>query len=296
MFSGSFVALITPFTDSGRVDRKALAALVEWHIQQKTDGIICSATTSEACTLSEAERSAILKICVETAAGRIPIIAGTGTCDTRQSVRLTREAKRLGASGCLVVSPYYNKPTARGCLAHYRAIATAGLPIIAYNNPGRTGFAFPIDFVRELEQIPEVVAIKDCSGNLAFVEEVCRTSRLAVFAGDDDQAFPVLEKGGVGTISVISNAFPLAWGNMVRLALNKEFESAARLFQRYYPLCKANFIEVNPQCIKYIASEMGRCKLVFRLPLVPPTISTQKAIKKVLLALALPYAKSQLVK
>jgi 4-hydroxy-tetrahydrodipicolinate synthase len=297
MFRGSFVALITPFTHSGRIDRKALSDLVEWHIQEKTDGIICSGTTSEACTLSDVEKNGILKICLEAASGRIPILAGTGTCDTRQSVRLTRAAKKLGASGCLVVSPYYNKPTKRGCVAHYREIAKIGLPIIAYNNPGRTGFAFPIDFIRELELIPEVVAIKDCSANLTFVEDVCRTSRLAVFGGDDDQAFPVLQKGCVGTISVIANAIPFGWRNMVHSALDRDFARAAQLFNRYYPLCKANFIETNPQCIKYIVSQMGRCKPVYRLPMVLPTAATQNALKQVLFALAMPsYSKSLLVK
>ncbi len=296
MFRGSFVALITPFTRSGRVDRKALAQLVEWHIQEKSDGIVCCASTSEGATLSEAERNSIISLCVKVAAGRIPIIAGTGTCDTRQSVRFTESAKKLGASGCLVVSPYYNKPTVRGCVAHYRAIAAVGLPIIAYNNPARTGFAFPIDFVRELEQIPEVVAIKDCSTSLAFVEEVCQTSRIAIIGGDDDQAFAVIERGAIGTISVISNVLPRAWRTMVHAALAQD-EKAQRLFQRYYRLCKAHFIETNPQCVKYVLSQMGKCLPVCRLPLVMPTEQTEMALKKVLLELALPmFSKSQLVK
>jgi len=282
MFRGSFVAIVTPFTNSGRIDRKALASLVEWHIQEGTDGIVCCGTTGEGCTLSDSERKTVTEICVGVAKGRVPIISGAGTCDTRQSVRLVENAQKAGASGCLIVSPYYNKPTQRGCLAHFQEIGKVGLPIIAYHHPGRTGFRFSLDLVRELESIPEVVSIKDSSGDLEFMDAVCKTSRLGVFAGDDDLTLEVLQRGGVGVISVIGNIIPWGWGQMVR-------SQSKKLFSRYLPLCHANFIETNPQCVKYVVSQMGRCKPIFRLPMVLPTEETQQEIKRVLLELSLPH-------
>lgn len=284
-FYGSIVALVTPFTNSLRLDRKALASLVEWHIGEKTDGIVCCGTTGEACTLSETERKAVIETCVKTAAGRIPVIAGTGTCDTRQTVRFTEEALKLGADGCLVVTPYYNKPSQRGCLAHFRETAKVGLPIIVYYNPGRAVFRFTRDTLSELGKIPGIVAFKDSGRDPALVHDLFST--LAVLSGDDDMTLDWIERGGKGVISVIGNVIPRGWGEMVRLAL-KQDPKAKVLFERYLPLCHGNFIETNPQCVKYLVSQMGRCRGQLRLPMVLPTKQTQTALKQILLRMALP--------
>jgi len=289
MFRGSFVALVTPFFSSGRVDWKTLEDLVEWHILEGTDGIVCSGTTGESCTLSDAERKKLTEICVKTAAGRIPIIAGTGTCDTRQTIRLTEMAQRLGAAGCLVVSPYYNKPTQRGCLAHFREVAKVGLPVIAYHNPGRAVFRFTLESIQELGTIPGIVAIKDSTHDLDFIRGIRRVSNLSVFSGEDDITLEIIQAGGVGVISVIGNVIPRGWNRMVHLALSGDIVAAQKLALRYGPLCKGNFIETNPQCVKYLVSQMGKCGPTLRLPLVMPTLDTQKALKRILMEMALPY-------
>lgn len=288
MLRGSFVALITPFSSFGRVDCKALEALVEWQILEGTEGIVCCASTSEACTLNDAERKKITEICVKTAARRIPIITGTGTCDTRQTVRLTEAAKRLGAAGCLVVTPYYNRPTQKGCLAHFREVAKVGLPIIAYHNPTRAAFRFTLESIQELGSIANVVAIKDSTHDLDFVRGIRKISKLPIFSGEDDLALEIIQEGGIGVISVIGNVIPRGWNQMIRFALSGEMAAAKKLGSRYLPLCKAHFIETNPQCVKYVVSQMGRCCAKVRLPLVMPTLETQKTLKRVLLEMALP--------
>ena len=169
---GSIVALVTPFTSNGRIDRKSLESLVEWHIAEKTDGIVCSGTTGEACSLSRIERKRVAEICVKASAGRIPIIVGTGTPDTRETIRLTEDASKLGASGCLVVTPYYNKPSQKGCLEHFRQVAKVGFPIIAYHNPGRAVFRFTRESLCELVKIDKVVALKDSGRDFELIQDL----------------------------------------------------------------------------------------------------------------------------
>ncbi|MDE3045026.1 MAG: 4-hydroxy-tetrahydrodipicolinate synthase [Verrucomicrobiota bacterium] len=289
MFQGSLVALITPFSSNGRIDTKALESLIEWQINEGTDGIVCCGTTGEACTLSETDRKKVIEICVKSADGRIPIIAGTGTCDTRQTVRFTATAQRLGAAGCLVVTPYYNKPTQRGCLAHFREVSNVGFPIIAYNNPGRAVIRFTVELVQGLSALPSVVAIKDSSRDLEFVRALRKVTSLMILSGEDDLTFDIIQEGGAGVISVIGNVVPRGWREMVHLALAGQKEKAERLAHRYAPLCKGEFLETNPQCIKYLVSQMGKCKPVFRLPLVLPTLQTQNSLKQIVLELALPF-------
>ncbi len=288
-FAGSIVALVTPFTRKGAVDYKALSSLIEWQIAQGTDGIVCTGTTGESCTLSDAERIKIALHCVQIATGRIPIIAGTGTCNTDQSVRLTAKAQAVGASGCLAVTPYYNKPTQRGCLEHFRSIARVGLPVIAYHNPGRAVVRLNLDTIRALGEIPGIVAIKESSGDLEFVKKIRSITELPILSGDDDLTCGSIQNGAVGAISVIGNIIPRGWKQMIQAALSNHVERAQQLHQRYLALCKGIFLETNPQCAKYLVSQMGRCKPVLRLPLVWPTQETQDALRKIVLRLALPH-------
>jgi len=275
---GSIVAIVTPFTSQARIDKKALQALVEWHIQEKTDGIVCAGTTGEGSSLNRNERKAILEICVKTAAGRIPIIAGTGTSSTRETILYTQDALKLGASAALVVTPYYNRPTQKGCIEHFRQIAKVGLPIIVYHNPARAVFRFTKDALQELVEIPEIVAFKDSGRDFALIENLY--SKLAVLAGDDDLTGDLLEQGAKGAISVIGNLIPRQWREAIHLALAND-PKAKELFSHYMPLCKANFIETNPQCVKYLLSTMKRCKPIFRLPLSLPTEETQQTLRNI---------------
>jgi 4-hydroxy-tetrahydrodipicolinate synthase len=281
---GSFVALITPFTSRGRLDRKALETLVEWHIAEKTDGIICHGCTGESATLSRLEKKTVLEICVKVAASRVPIVAGSGTCDTRETVRHTEDALKLGASACLIITPYFNKPSQRGCLAHFREVAKVGLSIIAYHNPPRTIFRFSKETLYELAAIPEVVAFKDSGRDLDLIQDLF--PKIAVLSGDDDLTLQVIEQGGKGVISVIGNVIPRGWGQMVRFSLARDARAKV-LFERYLPLCQGNFLETNPQCVKYLVSQMGRCQPVLRLPLQLPMPATQKTLRDILWNMAL---------
>jgi 4-hydroxy-tetrahydrodipicolinate synthase len=275
---GSIVAIITPFTARGRIDRKALESLIEWHIEQKSDGIVCAGTTGEGCSLTRAERKTVAEICVKTASGRIPIIAGTGTSSTLESMLYTDDALQLGASACLVVTPYYNRPTQKGCLEHFRRLAKVGLPIIVYHNPARAVFRFTKETLFELVDIPEIVAFKDSGRDFSLIEDFY--AKLSILAGDDDLTGQMIARGAKGAISVIGNLIPGQWRLAIHLALSKDAKSQ-ELFSQVMPLCKANFIETNPQCVKYLLSEMKRCKPFFRLPLMLPTEETQKTLQKI---------------
>jgi len=277
MFRGSFVALITPFTTQNKIDQKALESLVEWQIAEGTDGIVCCGSTGEGSVLNRAERKRVASICVKVAAGRIPILVGTGTCDTRQSIQYTEDALNIGASGCLVITPYYNKPTQQGCLAHFAEVAKVGLPVIVYHNPPRTCIRLTLETLQALSQIPGIVALKDSNRDLDLI----RQSPLPVFSGDDDITYEILQAGGVGAISVIGNVIPRGWKQMISSSKGKQ------LAERYLPLCKAHFIETNPQCVKYVVSQMGRCQPILRLPLLLPTQETRKALIQTLVQLAL---------
>ena len=281
-FSGSIVALITPFTKKGKLDEGALEALVEWHIQEKTDGIVCCGSTGEACTLTRKERKRITEICVQTAEGRIPIITGTGTCNTMETKALTEDAQKAGASACLVVTPYYNKPTQLGCFEHFRSIAKVGLPMIAYHNPARAVFRFEIETIQRFEEIPQIVAIKESSHDLDFIQKIKSTTNLPILGGEDDITYEILQLGGIGSISVIGNLIPLGWRKMIH-------QKSKMLAKRYLPLCQANFFETNPQCVKYLLAQMGKCHPIFRLPLTNPSLLTQKKLDETMFKFVLPH-------
>ena len=287
LFKGSIVALITPFTKSGRVDGKKIEQLVEWQIASGTDGIVCCGTTGEALSLSESEMKRITEICVKTAAKRIPVIAGTGVSDTRFSVKNTERALKLGADGCLISSPYYNKPTEKGCLRHIREISKVGLPMIYYYNPGRSGAKYSAEGVAEICQVPGVVLYKDSSHDIDFIRSLKKLCPIPIASGCDDMNYDVMREGGVGAISVIGNIIPGLWKKMIQSSLEGKWGIAERLAQRCLSLCKGLFMEPSPQGIKYAMSWTGRCQFEMRLPLIAPTLFTQRELKKALLTLAL---------
>ncbi len=290
--SGSFVPLITPFDRKGRLDRKTLEELVEWHISEGTDGIVCSATTGEGPSLSDSERKKIAEICIGTSAGRVPVIVSTGTNNTRTSVRYTEVAKKMGADGCLVVTPYYNKPSQRGCILHFTEVAQVGLPVILYHNPPRAVIRLQLETLLELSKVPNIVAIKESSHDLELIAKVCKF--MTVFAGDDDVAVEIIKLGGVGTIATSSNLIPRGWKKMVQLSLQKKWSEAQVLATKYMPLCKAIFLETNPQGMKFALSWLQKCEASLRLPMTLPTETTQREIKKEILALALPFFSASL--
>ncbi|MDE3055606.1 MAG: 4-hydroxy-tetrahydrodipicolinate synthase [Verrucomicrobiota bacterium] len=281
MWRGAFVALVTPFDRKGRIDQQTLERLVAWQISSGTDGIVCCGTTGEGMTLSEKERETVLTICLAVAEGKIPIVVGTGTADTRQSVRLTERMQKLGANGCLIPVPYYNKPTQRGVVLHMMEIAKVGLPMIPYNNPGRS-MKLELETVEEVGKIPAVVAYKDSSGDMQFVRKVKSFLSVPLFSGDDHLTCETLQEGGDGAISVIGNLFPAEWKQMIRSAFRKEWQEARRIFEELSPVCQALFLETNPQCVKFALSLMGKCRSELRLPLLPPTLQTQAQIAQVL--------------
>lgn len=287
-FRGSFVALITPFDRKKRVDRKALEDLVEWHINEGTDGIVCCGTTGEGVALSEAERKKIAEICVCIAEKRIPVIASTGTSDTRQSVKLTEQMNKLGVDGCLVVTPYYNKPTQRGCILHFGEISKVGLPMILYHNPARAVIRLTAETIAEIAEFPSVAAIKESSHDMDFVKKIRKLSKIPLFSGEDDLTYQILAEGGIGAISVIGNIIPGGWSKMIHLALDGKWKLAKLLSDRYAPLCKALFLETNPQCVKFAMDWLGLAKGEIRLPLVEPETSIQKEIKQALVGASLP--------
>lgn len=295
-FTGSYIALITPFDLKGRVDYKTLEKLVEWHISEGTDGIVCSASTGEGATLNERERKKIAQVCIKTADKRVPVIVATGTNDTRVSVRYTETALKLGASGCLAITPYYNKPSNQGCILHFSEIAKVGLPVIVYHNPARAVVRLSVETVAAISRIPNIVGFKDSSHDLEYIRKIIPI--IDVFSGDDDVSFDILKAGGVGVIGTVANLVPRGWNRMVKACLQKRWEEAKGLSDRYLPLIHAIFLEANPQCHKFALSWLGRCKPVVRLPLILPPDHIKIEIKKALLRLFLlqfqPFALSKI--
>lgn len=285
-FEGSFVAIVTPFDRKGRLDSKTLERLVEWHIVEGTDGIVCSATTGEGPTLSDRDRRTIARVCIQRAAKRIPVIVATGTNDTHKSIQYTEQAKKWGADGCLVVTPYYNKPTQTGCILHFSEIAKVGLPMIIYHNPPRTAIRLSAETIAEIAKIENVIAIKESSHDLELIRKI--VPLLPVFSGDDDLTFDIIKEGGVGSISVTSNLIPGIWKQLVGLCLQKKWEKAEFLSKRIGALSQALFLETNPQGIKFALSWLHKCQPVLRLPLLLPTKSVQSQIKKAIVQFALP--------
>ncbi len=272
MFQGSLVALVTPMRADGAVDEEALRALVEFHVAEGTDAIVAVGTTGESATLSEAEHCRVIARVVEFAAGRIPVIAGTGANATDEAIRLTRCAREAGADACLLVTPYYNKPTQEGLYLHHRAVAEAvDIPQILYNVPGRTAVDMQPETVARLAEIPNIVGLKDATGDLDRFHrerELC-PGDFVIYSGDDATAMELMLAGARGDISVTANVAPRLMHEMCTAAVNGERERAAAINGRLMPLHKGLFVESNPIPVKWALYEMGRIPEGIRLPLTP---------------------------
>ncbi len=267
-FSGSIVALVTPFKD-GRVDERRLKELVDWHVQSRTDAIVPCGTTGESPTLSHEEHKRVVEVVIQQAAGRVPVIAGTGSNSTAETLDLTRHAKAAGADGCLVVVPYYNKPTQQGLFEHFTAVADVGLPVIMYNIPGRTGVNMAPETVARLAQHPTIVGMKEATGNLEQMTQdivLCR-DQLTYLSGDDTLTLPLMSVGGHGVISVVANIVPKDVADCCHAFLNGDWKRAQELHLRLFPLSQAMFVETNPIPVKTALALMGKIDLEFRLPL-----------------------------
>lgn len=266
---GSMVALVTPFAD-GAVDYEALGRLIEFQIANGTQGLVPCGTTGESPTLSHAEHDKVIEFTVEKAGGRVPVIAGTGSNSTSEALRLTRHAKEAGADACLVVNPYYNKPTQQGMYEHVAALAGAELPIVLYNIPGRTGIEMsPATVARLYNDIEYVVAIKEATGKLDMASEIAATCDITILSGDDSLTLPICAVGGSGVISVLANILPGEVRQLCDAITDFDMAAACTQHLKLFPLCKAMFVETNPIPIKASLAMAGMIRNELRLPLTP---------------------------
>ena len=269
---GAFTAIVTPFRDDLLLDETALAAFVDWQVSEGIDGLVPVGSTGEAVTLSLPERDRVVRITVERVGGRMPVIAGAGSNDTAAAIAASKVLAAAGATHLLHVSPMYNKPPQRGLLAHFRAIADASpVPIVLYNVPGRTASNMLAETTLALAEHPNIVAVKEASGNPAQIDEIIRgrPDGFGVLSGDDGLTLSVMAAGGEGVVSVISNAVPRACADFCRAVARGDLAASRDWHQRLAALVDAAFVESNPIPMKAALARMGRMKNVLRLPLVP---------------------------
>ncbi|HBY57261.1 MAG TPA: 4-hydroxy-tetrahydrodipicolinate synthase [Candidatus Atribacteria bacterium] len=273
MFKGSLVAMITPFTESGEVNEQGIKELVEFHIKNGTNGIVPCGTTGESPTLSHEEHKKVVEITVKAVAGRVPVIAGTGSNCTREALELTSHAKEVGADGALIITPYYNKPTQKGLYLHFKKIAEEiDIPIVIYNVPSRTGVNLLPETLAELAELKNVVAVKEASGNLEQMTQIVELcgEKITLLSGDDKLLLPVLSIGGKGVISVVANIIPKDVAEMIKYYEEGNYQKAKELFlSKIYPLSNAMFYETNPIPVKTSAQLIGLPSGELRLPLCP---------------------------
>ena len=283
MFTGSMVALVTPFR-KGRVDEKALRGLIKSQIQEGTSVIVPCGTTGESATLSHEEHNRVIELTVKAVRGRVPVVAGTGSNSTSEAIALTQHAKKVGADGALLICPYYNRPTQEGLYQHFKAIAKAvNLPLVLYNIPSRTGVNLLPSTVARLLEFPTIVAIKESSGSLQQISELIGLcgDRLVVISGDDSLTLPIIALGGQGVISVAANLVPKDCSELVKAALKGDGEKARQLHYRLSPLVDALFLETNPSPVKAALELLGRCSGEVRLPLCLMTQANHEDRKSV---------------
>lgn len=285
MISGSLVALVTPMDSRGNLDWQALDRLIEFHLAEGTDGIVAVGTSGESATLDMDEHKEVIRRVVDRVAGRIPVIAGTGANSTSEAVELTEDARSVGADACLLVTPYYNKPTQEGLYQHYRFIAEAvDIPQILYNVPGRTAVDMLPDTVARLADIDNIVGIKEATGDMQRARELIErvSDRMAVFSGDDPTAVELILLGGKGNISVTANVAPRAMHELCAAALKGDADTARRLNEMLMPLHKQLFIESNPIPAKWALYEMGLISDGLRLPLTSLSADCQPVVREAL--------------
>lgn len=284
MFKGSIVAIVTPFKD-GKVDEDAYRELIEFQIESGTSAIVPCGTTGESATLNMEEHARVIEIAVEAVNRRVPVIAGTGGNSTHEAIELTAHAKKVGADATLQVTPYYNKPTQEGLYQHFKAIAEAvSLPQVLYNVPGRTSVNMLPETVARLAELPEIVAIKEASGNLGQMAEIVRLAgdKITLLSGDDNLTLPVLAVGGTGVVSVVANIVPRDTADMVNAWQDGDIKKAKELYYKLLPLCQAMFYETNPIPVKTSLALMGKIQEEMRLPLCPMAPANLEKLKKAL--------------
>jgi 4-hydroxy-tetrahydrodipicolinate synthase len=294
-FTGCGTALVTPFRRDGSVDESAVARLAKRQVDQGIHFLVPCGTTGESPTLTEDERVRVVEIVVEQARGRVPVLAGAGGYDTREVIHTALRMKHAGAQGILSVTPYYNKPTPDGLVAHYSAIAKAvELPIVVYNVPGRTGVNVDAATIARLASVPHIAGVKEASGNVTQACEICATvpGSFIVLSGDDALTLPIMAVGGRGIVSVASNEIPAEMSRMVELAEEGNFEAARQLHTRLLPLMQVNFIESNPIPVKAAMAMLGLLQEQYRLPMVPPRAASREKVAAVLQSLDLALAAS----
>ncbi len=285
MFKGSNVALITPFKNNG-LDEEAYIKLIHFQIDNGTNGLVPAGTTGESPTLSHDEHQRVIDLCIKESNGKIPVIAGTGSNSTEEAISLTTHAEKVGASGALIVTPYYNKPTQEGLYQHYKAINdTCGIPIIIYNIPGRSVIDMSVDTMARLYELKNIVGVKDATGDLNRVNQTLEKlgKDFIQLTGNDDNVFEFNKRGGVGTISVTANIAPKLCSDFQRLSksdTDNEIKEAERLDKILQPVHHSLFVESNPSPVKYAAKLLGLCDDSVRLPLVKVTEKTKEIVKK----------------
>ena len=290
MFTGTGTALVTPFRTDGSLDESALRSLVKRQIDKGINFLVPCGTTGESPTLTHAEHLRVVELTLEIAKGKVPVLAGAGGYNTAEVISLANELQKLGADGILSVTPYYNKPTQEGLFQHFKAIASAvNLPIILYSVQGRTGVNIEPSTVLRLSQIPNIVGIKEASGNISQMGAILNLvpKDFLVLSGDDSLTLPLISLGGRGLISVASNEIPAEMTRLVRSALSGDFAEARRLHFQYLSLMDINFVESNPIPVKAALAEMGLLQPVWRLPLVSPKPENLARIRAVLESLNL---------
>ena len=282
---GCGTALVTPFHQDGSLDEQALRNFVSWQIESGIDFLVPCGTTGETPTLSHDEWLRVIDTTIEVAAGRVPIVGGATSNSTRDAVEKAQElASRRGVDAILTASPYYNKPTQEGQFQHFKAIAeAANKPIILYNVPGRTAANIEPVTIGRLAEIPNIAGVKEASGNLTQVAEICSAARpeFSVLSGDDAMTLPVIAVGGVGVISVASNEIPHEMAELTRAGLDNNWDKARQIFRKYLPLMQGNFIESSPMPLKAVLAMMGRIEEAYRLPMVPVRRDTRSKLQRI---------------
>ena len=284
MFQGIYTALITPFKN-GKVDERAFQSLVEWQVKEGVHGLVPCGTTGESPTLSHAEHHRVIDLCIEAAAGKVPVMAGTGSNSTDEAIVMTRYAKKAGAAGALLVAPYYNKPTQEGIYQHFKAIHDAvSIPIVIYNIPPRSVINITDDTLARLLALPNIVGVKDATADLArpYTLRTKLKKKVALLSGEDMTAVAFNASGGVGCISVTSNIMPKRCAEVQEACLSGDYAKALALHDTLIDLHSVLFCETSPAPVKFAASLMGRCKPDLRLPLVQPGENSKKAVTEVL--------------
>ena len=282
-FQGTGTAMVTPFNADGSIDEPALRRFVDFQINEGINMLFPVGTTGEGATLEPEEADHVLSIVLDQTKKRVPVIFGAGSNNTRKAVQGTERAKQLGADGVLSVGPYYNKPTQRGFYEHFKAVAEVGIPIVVYNVPGRTGTNIEAATMLKLAELPNIVAVKEASGNLGQMMDIIRSrpSEFRVLSGDDAITIPLIAAGGDGVVSVVSNEVPALMTKMTAAALAGDFAKAREIHYRILPLMNANFIESNPIPVKAVLAMMGMMGENYRLPMVPITPANRSQIQKI---------------